>query len=101
MRRRESPEEARAVSRSQPHEGNGNLQIAMTVLWNLPAEHRYFDAAQQIRTVHAIFVDFVRQLFATGHAESHEREEIRHACEQTDARGVMALGFGEQSFHER
>src|SRR5215471_2735437 len=87
-------------SRAQPHQGNRYLQVAMAVFGNYAAEHSNLITTQKVRTMHAIFIDFVRQLFAPGHAEAHVGEEFGYAREQADTGSVMALGFLEQRFHQ-
>ena len=50
--------------------------------------------------MHAIFVDFVGQLFPRRQAESHVSKEFRYAGKQAHAATAMPFRFLHQRFHQ-
>ena len=66
------------------------------VVRQLPTNHGHFIAGMKLRTVDAILVNLVRQLFPLGNGEPEPGEKIRDARKQAHALNMMMFRFDEQ-----
>jgi hypothetical protein len=52
------------------------------------------------RTIKAVFVDFVGQIFALGHGKSHSCEKLWNPREKTNTAHFMFFRLGQKGFHQ-